>query len=144
MDQEDPFQVIAKPPVEPQQPVFKPTARQNPADVQEMASSPEPPSTGGFGGGVVTVKEVPFHDSARGAASEEPAAMQKVLERHETAQRPEDDDTVAVETCVHAVPFHTSAAPLVGSTVVAPTAMHHVDDTHETDLSQGVPDGSGI
>jgi hypothetical protein len=93
---------------------------------------------------VVTVHAVPFHDSASGEASENPTATHDVLDRHDTPQSADDGATTAVGIWVHVAPFHSRAVPPGDSCAVLPTAMHHTDDTHETELRGGVFAGSGV
>jgi hypothetical protein len=89
---------------------------------------------------VVTVHALPFHTSASGVDSDEPTAMQKSTEAQATASSMSGVGAGAAALWLQATPFQMSMAPT--PVPISPTAMHHVEDTHETEESGGVPEGT--
>src|SRR5580658_5355312 len=78
---------------------------------------------------------VPFHDSMRVPPLYQPAVSHDMDDTHEIPLRESPLPSLGLGVMLQLVPFHDSirVPPSVPFTVMkAPTAMHDLDDTHET------------
>jgi hypothetical protein len=124
-----------------------PTAVQADEDEHETLFRKPPCDPDGFGVDL-TVHFVPFHCSAsvtpaKGELSVVPTAVQAEDEVHDTEFRLGDGPGLGVDWMLHAVSSHRSASV---PRLEAPTAVHAVEDVHDTPEKPlpCAPDGFGV